>query len=217
MNDKIGVWGNLNITDFGYVLRHSKNLRVHNVPDLVSLKDVKIYMSNTSPKLLLFIPYGSHKCFLEHNGFSYQYPYILISERPLDCRMLVFKDVSKLMGFVHELSNSNNPDIVMRDFVYDMRLIRIRSNSGKVFVANSTSPHINIDSLGWMELDEQTPLSSIIFGGVDEDSPIFKRGLDDIFSKSVINDGHIVGWKGDEKPSKKRKKKKGNNADGTNG
>lgn len=166
--------------DFGYILRHSKKMRIINPQDLANLHNISEVKLPTIPETHLFVPYGDHMVALEHKNNAYAFPYVILSERPRDCRLLIFEDVQHLIQWMWGLGEDVDLDKWNRRFLNKMRVVRLLFNGGELLVEDSLAANdIYVDTTGWSKKGSKNRLTRRIININDPelDIPVLKSHL----------------------------------------
>ena len=174
-------------TDYSWILKYSKHILILNAVDVSNLKNVTVFKSPTRPQTLVMVPTTMNVVGLKRGYEWYAYPYVLISERPMDLRLVVFENVEYLNSWLNAITNcleTDDFDILTRPYLDHARFIRMYSHAdGKFFTDKSVLKDIIDETETYASDDVENELSKVIKnrGEVDviESKDLLKREIDE--------------------------------------
>lgn len=93
---------------------------------------------------------------------GYLHPYIILSERPMDLRVLVFPTTNMLLRVISELCNTGlRYDEYMADSLskYQFKMIRLKLESGRVYIARDLPEFM---------LSAESMIAKVLFDGAEK-------------------------------------------------
>ena len=111
------------------------------------------------PNISIYIP-EPYDLLMGTDG--YLHPYIILSERPMDLRVLVFSSTDGMLGVLSELCNTMlNYDKYMADALVSrqFKMIRLKLESGRVYIARDLPDFI---------LSAESMIAKVLFDGAEK-------------------------------------------------
>lgn len=129
---------------------------------------------------------------------GYLHPYIILSERPMDLRVLVFPTTDMLLRVISELCNTGlRYDEYMADSLakYQFKMIRLKLESGRVYIARDLPDFM---------LSAASMIAKVLFDGAEKN---YSSNVHYIHSNQdiILADRYGVGLRGNSSHFRKLK------------
>lgn len=120
---------------------------------------------------------------------GYLHPYVILSERPMDLRVLVFPSTDMLLRVISELCNTGlKYDEYMADALvkYQFKMIRLKLESGRVYISRDLPEFM---------LSAESMIAKVLFDGAEKN---YSRSVHYIHSNQdiILADRYGVGLRG---------------------